>query len=240
MSITELTGRRQVLLAELAGLNRLQFTDPRAGEQIETVKKGLASVDEQLKNANEDREKLQLVAPRAGTVLPPPLVEDHPRPGNQLDTWSGSPFQKENLGALFEIGTKFCQIGDPKCLEARLVIDQGDVEFVAEGQHVKIMLTQSAEHAYVSKIESVSSKDLKIAPTHLSSLHGGPLATQMSASGVPQPLSPVFEAIVPLPTDDRHGLLRLGLIGRAKITTAPRTLFDRVYRYISRTFNFEL
>ena len=211
-----------------------------ASEQIDSVEENLASVEEQLEKAELDREKLRLVAPRAGTVLPPPLVEDHPDAGNKLNTWSGSPFQKENLGALLVTATKFCQIGDPKLLEARLVIDQGDVEFVAPGQRVKIMLTQSAEHAYVSKIERVSTEDLKVAPTHLSSLHGGPLATQMSASGVPRPLSPVFEAVVPLPSEDRHGLLRLGLVGRAKITTAPRTLIDRLYRYIARTFNFEL
>jgi hypothetical protein len=53
-------------------------------------------------------------------------------------------------------------------------------------------------------------------------------------------LTPVFEALVPLPTDDPHGLLRIGLVGHAKIKTAPRTLFNRLYRYISRTFNFEL
>jgi hypothetical protein len=34
--------------------------------------------------------------------------------------------------------------------------------------------------------------------------------------------------------------LRNGLIGRARITTAPRTLSQRVFRYLSRTFNFDL
>ena len=37
-----------------------------------------------------------------------------------------------------------------------------------------------------------------------------------------------------------HGLLRIGLVGQAKITTAPRTLGSRLWRYLSRTFNFEL
>jgi putative peptide zinc metalloprotease protein len=240
LAITDLTGRRDVLREERAGLERSRLEDPRAAGQIPHVDEMLESVEQQLKKAEEDKAKLRLVAPRAGTVLPPPLVEDRPHAGNQLDTWSGSPFQKENLGAHLEVGTKFCQIGDPKRLEAVMVIDQGDVEFVAQGQLVKIMLNQSAEHAYVSKVESVSSEDLPIAPAHLSSLHGGPLPTQMSANGTPRPLTPVFQAIAPLPTEDPHGLLRIGLVGRAKISTAPRTLVDRLYRYISRTFNFEL
>jgi putative peptide zinc metalloprotease protein len=240
LAITELTGRLNELLVELAGLERVRRTDPRAPEQINSVKEALTGVREQLAKREEDRDNLKLRAPRAGTVLPPPLVEDRPKAGNQLNTWSGSPFDKENIGALLDISTKFCQIGDPKLLEARLVIDQGDVEFVVEGQRVEIMLNQSAEYVYVSHIEKVASEDLPITPTHLSSLHGGPLATQMSADGTPRPLSPVFEAIVPLPQEDLHGLMRLGLVGRAKISTAPRTLIDRLYRYVSRTFNFEL
>jgi putative peptide zinc metalloprotease protein len=240
LAITELTGRRDVLREDRAGLERSRFDDPRASGQIPHVDEMLRSVEQQLKKAEEDKAKLRLVAPRAGTVLPSPLVENQPHAGNQLDTWSGSPFQKENIGALIKPATKLCQIGDPKRLEALMVIDQGDVEFVAQGQRVKIMLNQSAEHAYVSKVESVSSEDLPVVPPHLSSLHGGPLPTQMSASGVPRPLTPVFQAIAPLPTEDPHGLLRLGLVGRAKISTAPRTLIDRLYRYFSQTFNFEL
>ena len=40
--------------------------------------------------------------------------------------------------------------------------------------------------------------------------------------------------------DDSLGMFRNGLIGRAKIKTEPRTIASRLWRYISRTFNFEL
>jgi hypothetical protein len=50
----------------------------------------------------------------------------------------------------------------------------------------------------------------------------------------------VFEAVVPLPENDPHGLLRIGLVGRAKIRTEPRTIAERLWRYVSRTFNFDL
>ena len=61
----------------------------------------------------------------------------------------------------------------------------------------------------------------------------------MDAGGVARPLSPIFEAVVPLP-EEADDLLRIGLVGRAKITTAPRTLWSRLYRYVAHTFNFEL
>jgi putative peptide zinc metalloprotease protein len=92
---------------------------------------------------------------------------------------------------------------------------------------------------YVSQIEKKASKELKSSPAHLSSLHGGDLPTKMDQDGVARPIGKVFEVLVPLP-EDEHGMLRIGLVGQARITTAPRTLGSRLYRYLSRTFNFEL
>jgi putative peptide zinc metalloprotease protein len=239
-SIVELTGKRNTYEAQLAGLQNASLEDRRASGQVTPIVKVLASTKEQLANAELDRDRLSLRARRDGTVLPPPLVEKKVDETVQLPTWSGSPLEHENLGATLTTGTKLCQIGDPNQLEARLVIDQGDVEFVAKDQTVEMMLTQSADYVYVSKIEKVDSQDLRISPAHLSSLHGGSLPTQMDASGVPRPLSPIFEAVAPLPEKDTHGMLRIGLVGHAKISTAPRTLWDRLWRYLSHTFNFEL
>ncbi len=240
-AIADLTGQQKVFEAQLEGLNRVSFDDERAAKQVAMVEESLASVKQQLSQRESEREKLRLVAPIAGTVLPAPLVEEQPNDGATLPTWSGSPFEPENLGAALVSGTKLCQIGDPQRLEAILVIDQGDIEFVEPGQSVKIMLAQSAETAYVKcHIDKKASVDLKVSPTHLSSLRGGPLPTQMGPGGVAHPLNPVFEALVPLPDEDPNGLLRIGLIGWAKISTEPRTLWDRIARYASRTFNFEL
>jgi putative peptide zinc metalloprotease protein len=238
LEIAELEGQRKVYEAQLAGLMRTSLNDRRAGDQIDYVTESLEKVKQQLAELELNRQKLRLVAPIAGTVLPAPLVEKQPDAA-QLPRWSGSPFDRENLGATLTAGTKLCQIGDPKRLEARLYIDQGDIDLVEEGQAVEILLAQSAERRYVSTIERKATEDLKVSPSHLSSLHGGGLPTQMGPDGVPRPLSPVFEARAPLPEADANNL-RIGLVGQAKISVRPRTLLFRAYRYFSRTFNFEL
>lgn len=239
ISIADLAGQQKIYETQLQGLLRLSYEDRRASARIAEVTETLQSITEQLAKRREDHEKLRLVATRAGTVLPPNLVQERPNPGAQLPTWSGYPFDPENIGATLVIGTKLCQIGDPRRLEARLVIDQNDIPFVAPGQEVEILLAQSAQQVFEGTIENVSSENLKSSPPNLSSLHGGDLPTQMDSSGVPRPLNPVYEAVVPLP-EDEQGLLRIGLTGQAKITTAPRTLASRLGRYLSRTFNFEL
>lgn len=240
ISIADLTGQRDSYEAQLEGLQRVAFEVRSASAQVEPVERALSSVKQQLAKAEEDRAKLLIVAPRAGTVLPPPLVEASGGGVGHLPAWSGSPFDRENLGAWLLPGTKICQIGEPNRLKARLLIDQDDEGFVHAGQRVEIMLDQSAEYVYVSRIGLRGFETVKESPVHLSSLKGGPLPTQMSPDGVGRPIAPVFDAFVPLPEDDPHGLLRIGLIGRAKITTEPRTLWNRLYRYAARTFNFDL
>jgi putative peptide zinc metalloprotease protein len=238
--IEKLTGQRNVFQAQLQGLNLVSLTDRKASSEIEPITKSLASTTEQLTQRETDRNMLRLISPRAGTVLPPPLVEKQGDESVHLPTWHGSPLEPENLGAHLVKGTKFCQVGDPQLLEARLAIDQGDIEFVAPGQKVEVMLTQSAEYVYVSTIERVSTENEKTTPTHLSSLHGGDLPSKADASGAARPLSPIYEAVVPLPENAPNRLMRIGLVGKAKISTPPRTLWARLVRYLSHTFNFEL
>jgi putative peptide zinc metalloprotease protein len=240
IKIDELSGKRDVYEAQLKGLTLVSLADRKASAEVEPTAKALASTKEQLAQQESDRNMLRLVAPRSGTVLPPPLVEKQGDESVHLPTWHGSPLEPENLGAHLVIGTKLCQVGDPHSLEARLAVDQNDVEFVAPGQRVEIMLTQTAEWSYVSNIERVSTENVKATPTHLSSLHGGDLPSKADATGAARPLSPIYEAVVPLPETDKGPFLRIGLVGKAKITTAPRTLWARLVRYLSHTFNFEL
>jgi putative peptide zinc metalloprotease protein len=240
LTIADLTGKRAAHEAELEGLRLVSFQDGRAAAQVDATEEALASTTDQLKKAEDDRTKLLLVAPRAGTVLPPPPVEKRPDESTHLPTWSGSPFDEENRGALMMVGTKLCQIGEPNCLEARLIIDQNYSRDVQSGQYVEIMLDQSAEYVYVSKIEERGRETVKQSPPNLSSLNGGPLPSQMGSDGVARPIAPAIDALVPLPVEDPHGLLRIGLTGRAKISTPWRTLWARLYEYGARTFNFEL
>jgi hypothetical protein len=100
------------------------------------------------------------------------------------------------------------------------------------------MFEESAYHVYVSKLERPADDAMPEAPPRLSSTNGGMLPSKADPDGSVRPLSTSYQAVAPL--DNRNGLLRNGLVGRGRIETAPRTLAQRVYRYFSRTFNFEL
>jgi putative peptide zinc metalloprotease protein len=140
-----------------------------------------------------------------------------------------------------------CRIGDPHDLEAVLVVDQGDIEFVDDATRdgrqpeVSIRLDAFPGTTLVGRVVEVAKVDLKVTPANLSSRAGGELDTKMDASGVQRPMSTSFQALVPLGKQGKlEGLIRPGLRGRAKIYTRWQSLGKRVYRYVARTFHFEL
>jgi len=215
-----------------------RFSDPKVAAQIPQATESLRSLEERLAQRHHDAEHLLLIAPRAGVVLPPPEIKSQPSADGTLVSWSGNPFLSRNQGCFLQTGTLLCQIGEPHQLEAQLVIDQADVEFVRPGQAVEILLEQLPGRRFAGEIEEIARQELKIAPRQLSGKAGGRLATESDSSGRERPLSASYQARVPL--DDADGLIRAGLRGRARIRVGSQTWGQWLWRYATQTFHFEL
>jgi putative peptide zinc metalloprotease protein len=206
------------------------------------TEEALKSAKEQLDEKRRDYEKLQLVALRAGTVMPPHAKQKREDPDGQLPSWSGSPLEPENLGAFLPISTLFCQIGEPQQMEAILVIDQSDIEMVRPNQKVDVKLDELPGRIFTGRITEIAPEALRVAPNALSNKYKGELPTKTDpTNGVEHPISTSYQARVPLDEPkDLLPLLRLGLTGQAKIYADPQTCAARLWRFIGRTFNFKL
>ncbi len=241
LEISKLSMQAVQYRSRLDSLRRQGYSDPHAKAQIPFTEEGLKSAEEQLQKKNGDLDRLCLKAPIAGTVLPPPLTPRRDDPDGQLPSWSGTPLEKENLGAFLQEGVLFCQVGDPRKLEAVLVIDQADRNLIRADQPVDIKIDELPLHTFSSKIDEIAESELKISPQRLSSKSGGELATKTDPhSGVERPMSTSYQARVPL--DDETGLLRLGLRGTARSTpTGCRwARASGVSSRIRSTLNYEL
>ena len=242
LEIEQLHGERESSQAQLENLQQMQFHDQNAGLQIEVIRQRLDALDDQLQQKLRDAERLELHASREGTIIPPPYRAD--QTGDQqveLASWSGWPMEEKNLGATFSPDGNdnvFCQIGDPNEWDAVLVINQNDMDLVKEGQRVKLMFNESAYHVFVSKLESVADDQMEMVSPRLASTSGGAVPAQHDQGGMVKPLATSYQAEVRL--DNSLGLFRNGLTGSARIKTEPRTLASRMWRYIKRTFNFDL
>ena len=239
LEINKLSGMQSQYGMQYENLQQQRFRDPRAGAELPQVTDALRTISDELAHKRFDQARLILKAPVDGTVLPPPLTKRHETSEGQLPAWSGTPLEPENRGAYLEASTLFCQIGNPQQMEAILVIDQADIEFVAADQRVDLKLQELPHNTLQGKISEVANIDLKITPQRLSSKAGGDLVTMTDPdSGIERPMSTSYQARVPL--DDPEGLLRIGLRGQGKIFAAKQSLGQRLWRLAVHTFNFRM
>ena len=129
-------------------------------------------------------------------------------------------------------------MGNPKRLYAELLIDQSVIELVQKGHAVELMFEAYSGEVHDSEIEKVSLPQVQATPLSLSAAAGGEVNTKTDKSGQMRPLSTTYPALAPLP--DGLAGVRVGMRGRAKVYTGWQPLGWRLYRFVARTFHFEL
>lgn len=245
LDVAKLEGERDQKEIQLRNLNSELYRpgDHKAALEIEPLQATLTAVKEQLADKLTDLNRLTLVSPVAGIVMPPP-DEKRPTSDKQLASWTGTPLQDRNRSAFLQQGTFFCQIGDPQKMEAQLVVEQSDIEYVRMafnkdvGPYVDLKLDELPLRNLHANVTEVANEPLLVSPRHLGNKVGGELATKTDEAGVERPQTTSYQVRVPI--DDPDGVLRIGYKGRARIHTRPQTLGHRLIRLLAQTFNFRL
>ncbi len=203
LEITDLEGQREVAEKKLDTLRLLGHEVSMANSQLETALKALATIDGKLEEKHQQRERLQLTAPRDGVVLPPPWVPKREDPSGKLSKWHGTPFEPQNMGCYLEEGARFCLVGDPEQMEAVLIIDQSDIDFVAPGQEVEIKLDHLPFETFHGKIEKIAEEEMEFSPRRMAAKQGGevpPRPTPKRASSAPRARPTTPASTCPTPT----------------------------------------
>ncbi len=239
LQMAELEGRVQQYRARRASLLQQSTRSRTAADEIPAVEEALKADEEQLQQKTLDQKRLRLVAPAAGTVLPPPLTPDRGADDELLPGWVGTPLDPENLGAYLEPNVLFCQVGEPKRLQAMLIVDQADRNIVRQGQAVEIKLEGLPGTTFEGRIAAIAEDPLKNTPQRLLTRFGGELpSTADPTTGIEKPMSTSYQARVPL--DDAAGVVRLGVRGQARVYTDWMSLGARLWRLLAHTFNFKM
>ncbi len=217
---------------------QFEVSNATASLTLPALEKALDASEKLLSQRLEDRERLKLIAPVSGTVLPPPSVAKRPDPGDkQLPTWSGSPLEQSNVGAFLEPPALYCQIGDPTKWEANIVIDQDEIEFIHEGQEVKIKFESLPNRTFDSTLVEIG-PEMEFTSRQMSSKSGGSLMSKQDSTGVERPINTSYQARAEI--DDDTGALVQGLSGTARVSAEWQPLGKRAWRWLMRTFNFHL
>jgi putative peptide zinc metalloprotease protein len=230
--------RSQIELLERQRNTRSQ-SEP-AG-RIPELEELLESAEEQLSRHKEDLAKLDVRAEATGTVMTAVLRKTPPNPEEQLPQWDGSLLDPRNVGAFLQPHDELCVIGEPERYEAVLAVDQADLASLKPGQLVRIKLDAYADEVVETTIESeedISREPMKYTSQSMSVQAGGRVATRTDSTGGARPLSATYQVNVPL--KGYAGQFKMGQRGRAKISAEPRSLGDRLWRYLTDTFHFEI
>jgi putative peptide zinc metalloprotease protein len=238
LEIAELEGKATQYESRLKSLQRERFSDPAAGLEIGTVEESLASTREQLDRKLKDRQELRLVSPRDGVVLPAASLKPQPDGGGKLPGWAGNPLDDRNLGATYREGTVLCMVGEPERFEAVMVVDQTEVEFVADGQRVDLKLDAFPWQTFTGKIDQIAETHIEAGSERLSVKAGGQVPTETDASGREIPISTSYEALMTL--DDAEAVFTPGMRGTARIQVGSRTVGRWLLRLLWQTFNFRM
>lgn len=216
-----------------------------ASGQEEAQKKLLQSLEESWLKTKDRVDRLKIKTKRDGIVMHPPRKEPQPGAGeDQLPTWTGSPLDKENIGAALSDADVVCLVGNPKALDAVLFVDQGDTDLIAVDMEVDLKFDSARTLTFNAKLDSVSNVTMNTVSMAVSSQTGGDLETELDpTTGQARPRSATFPARVSLDGINFQEVQfdpYVGYRGSAKIHTAPMSLGKRLWRLLAQTFNFEL
>ncbi|MFK7778807.1 MAG: HlyD family secretion protein, partial [Gimesia sp.] len=228
--ILKLTGQINQQKILISTLEKRQLDDPEAARELPTANEQLTDLNDQLRQRLTDQRRLSLKAPITGTLIPAPN-----KPASQeedaLSGWSGSPLDKDNRNCFLERGTWLCSLGDPEKLQARLIVNQEDVEFIEAGQSVRILLDEYPDQVLKGTIEEIA--EIDIDDLHPNLIHRKEITTELDANGKQQLSNTSYLARVTLDPLVEQPLIHSA--GQAKISVSPESLGKKAYRQLRKT-----
>lgn len=239
-TIAQLEGEEKITQQRYYSRKQQAHYDESAEADLEAQLASWQAVRLQLEQRRRDLTQLQIKSPIDGHVTTASYREAEPQDyRGPLRNWHGHPIEPRNAGAYLAEGTIVCQVAPQnKTLEITLAIDQADIEFVASGNPVELLVSQQPGHLYRSTVDYISPVAMEFVPAALSSLNGGPIAASRDSRGPDVPLNPQYQVKVLL--DQPAGLIPAGSTGVARVRTGYQTLGARLWRLACATFRFDL
>jgi putative peptide zinc metalloprotease protein len=233
--LVRLAGQHDSQRLRLAHLELLRGSDPEASAQLPAARAALADLEQQLSDLRRDADRLTLTAPAAGTLIAAPgraRGRSAAKSNGRLEQWSGALLDEANRGALVEAGTLVGLVGDPKQLDAVLLVEDTDVARLASGQAARVRLDQLPGQVLTGEVVDAARRDAQdavsssAAQADLESLFAGLVRPGQQANH--------YQARVRFAMPDEP--LAIGGRGEAKIAAERITLGRWLWRYLAQTF----
>lgn len=237
--IVRMSGELSMAEAQLRLTQTYAAADDEIGDQLKTAAAIHTAAENKLRQRLEDQSKLTIRAPGPGYLLPPARRPAQPASEERLGHWSGTPLELDKKGAWLDAQTQIGRIVEqPAAFQATLIIDQSDIESVSAGQSVQLWIREFPSQVIPARIQSVSVEAIREIPRALSNRHGGEVVTRPDNQNREVPESPAYQAAATFQLPNVSSLQ--GATGVGRIRVGYRTLGQRGWRWLQKTFRFDL
>ncbi|WDI43639.1 site-2 protease family protein [Bremerella sp. P1] len=219
----------------LESLELRSNNNPEAAAQIPTAESALEDLQQQRQVLQRQLDQLTIRAPADGVVIPAPHKVDQGDSDRFLVQWSGSPLDEKNRGCLLRRGELLCLIGDAHALQARLFVDQDQIELIRVGDPVSILFDGNSIHSIQGTVNEISTDQSVQIPRNLSA--NPALGLERKEDGTVALIDGAYSVTVVLDETSPQEILP-GTCGRAVVVGRTQTLWQIVSRFIQLNFRF--
>ncbi len=231
--VAALEGEAEVRRQRVEHLEQMSVEDPDASLRLPAAREALADTQERLRIRRLELDRLEIKSQLDGTLLPPESAEQVVG-RHELPTWSGSPLDEANRGAMLLPETVVGVVADIGQLDVVLACDEDAIGQLNKGQSAVVVSDQSPGTSLQAHVAEISPLDMETAPRALG--ERGLLPTRRD--GVAQTSTPLetlyqvrLELLEPITTGTP-----LGGTAQASVQVPPRSLAWRMARFVSQTF----
>ncbi len=239
--LRELQVKIQVQRAEAALYAAVD--DPSSQVVAREILAGLQAEEVELQ---EHLRQLKVLAPCSGRVVAAqrhqPSTLEHQE--FRLPTWESTPLDPRNRSAFLPERTPLMSISPLRSaeseeqFEAVVYLDQADRLDIREQMRMRMKFEHAVWETYTGHIRHIGPAETGVAPAELTNKQGGPLPTVTDKAGQERLTDAAYQAIVEF--DAPPSNLRTGLRGEARFIVMQRTLGGWMWRWLRRTFDFDL
>ncbi len=235
--LQELESQRAQAERRLESARVRRAFDPAASQEIPTLAEALVGIEERWLLAQATAAELEIKAPAAGQLLPPPNVVQPAAGSREAQFWHGTPFDAGNLGCTLRQGTCVAVVASPDQRCAIAYISQRRIERVRPGARVRLALDGRRSAVEQGVVVELSPAPVDELPRELVATHRVPLSEASAAGGV-RPLEPMYRVRIEL---DRPELpAAIGMLGTARIRGEGASLARRAAEFLAETFRVDL
>lgn len=227
-----LQGEQRQAEAWIEHLEARGATAPQARSALPAARARAADLANQLRQLQADMQKLELTAPRAGTVFPvTPVVAE--AAADQLPTWSGQALEQHNRGAHLATGTRVCTVGQADRWQASLYVNQNRIDQLQPGLPVRLQLEHLPGEVLHGKVESLAKINAQSIPPQLAD----EIAPQAGSTPAPppRPLGSFYQVQVQITSPAAPMLVDAR--ASAVISLPQRTAWQRLRTWLAETFS---